>query len=143
MARAELLAPKDRELVEAVFIRGQSTKSIARMTGVTPRVVRRQVAHLGRRLTGRGYMDTARALPYMTGPDARLARLRFCQGATHRQLCQRFGLTSHALRRRLDQVSAQIATIRRLDRSARRRSGAAWLEKDTSHQEHICVRETL
>jgi DNA-directed RNA polymerase specialized sigma24 family protein len=114
MGRAELLAPCDRDLVDAVLVRGQPTSSIARLMGVTRRVVRDRVHRLSRLLVSRRFLDAARALPYLSPEDGALARLRFCSGLTHAQLCQRLGLTPHRLRRRLDRLSAQIATIRQL-----------------------------
>jgi len=112
--RAELLDVRDRDLIEAIFIRGQSTASVGRMLGVPARRVRDRAARLRRHLVSRKFLDAARALPYLARDEAALAKRRFCQQATHRQLCEELGLTSHALRRRLDQLSAKIATIRRL-----------------------------
>ncbi len=111
MGRAELLAPKDRDLVEAVLIRGQSTRSVARMMGVSSRAVRSRVCRLGRRLTSRKFLSAARSLSYLSPADADLATLYFCQGLSHRQLSSRMGLSIHLLRRRLDGIAAQIAVI--------------------------------
>lgn len=132
MGRAELLAVEDRDLIEAILIRGQSTGSVARMIGLTPRIVRSRVYRLGRRLTSQQFLDTARALRYLSAPDALLARLRFCQGATQRQLSHRLGLSCHVLRRRLDHISAQVATIRRLSMAKPDKSGEFCLEQGTS-----------
>lgn len=115
-ARAELLAPEDRELIEAVLIHGQSASSLARIMGVHPRAVRTRIHRLSRRLTSRPFLDAARALEYLPAEDAHLARLHFCQGASQRELARRLGMTSHVLRRRLDRISAEIATIRRMHR---------------------------
>jgi len=117
MGRAELLAPRDRDLIEAVLVHGQPTRSIARMMAVTPRVVRDRVYRLSRLLVSRRFLDAARALPYLSPEDDALARLRFCTGMTHSQLCQRLAVTPHRLRRRLDRLSAKIATIAQLSRS--------------------------
>jgi len=114
--RAELLDRKDQDLIEAIFIRGQSTASVGRMLGVPARRVRDRAARLRRHLVSRKFLDAARALPYLPREEAALAKRRFCQQTTHRELCGEFGLTSHALRRRLDQLAAKIATIRRLQR---------------------------
>jgi len=114
MGRAELLGEADKALLEAVIARGQSAASVARMMGVSPRVVRGRVRRLTGRVISRRFLDAARALPYLLPEDARLAQMRFCQGATHRQLCQRFNVTWHCLRRRLDRIAAQVETVRRL-----------------------------
>jgi len=123
MGRAELLGTGDRDLVEAVALSGQSTQAIARMLGITARVARSRVRRVMRRLNSREFLDAARALAYLPAEDANLARLRFCEGATYRALCARLGLTYHELRRRLDRISAQIETIRRMSRCRRRLPG--------------------
>jgi len=114
MGRASLLSPADRDLIEAVFVRYQGTRSVARLMGVTTRTVRRRAYRLARRLASRRFLAAARALPYLESDDAVLARMRFCAAVPCRVLCGRYDLSAHALRRRLDRVSAQIATISRL-----------------------------
>ena len=114
MGRAELLMAEDRDLIEAIFILGQSTEVLGRMQSVSPRQIRTRAHRLAKRLTSRRFLDAARALSYMAKPDAKLAQRRFCQGATHRQLCHEFDLTCHGLRRTLDRISAEIATISRM-----------------------------
>jgi DNA-directed RNA polymerase specialized sigma24 family protein len=116
--RLELLSDEDRELLESVLLRGQSASSLARIMGVRPRGVRRRVHRLVRRVTARSFLDAARALDYLPAGDAELARLHFCQGLSQRELCRRLKVTSHALRRRLDHITAEIATIRRMHRAA-------------------------
>ena len=114
----QLLAPPERELLEAVLIRGQSASSLARIMGVRPRTVRDRVRRLTRRLSSRRFLDAARALEYLPPDDAELARLHFCEGTSQRELARRRGMTSHALRRRMDRISAEIATVRRMRRAA-------------------------
>ena len=104
MGRAELLKPQDRYVVEAVLVRNQPIRAIACMMGVSRRSVRNRVNRLGKRLASRGFLDAARALPYLSDEDARLAQMRL-------------GMSSHVLRRRLDCISAQIAIIRRIRKS--------------------------
>ncbi|MFA6135288.1 MAG: hypothetical protein WC869_14850 [Phycisphaerae bacterium] len=123
MGRAELLKRPDRDLLEAVLVRGQSVAALARIMGADPRSLRVRVRRLGRRLTSRRFLDAARALPYLGKEEAELARLRFCQGATLRELCDHFNVSWHCLRRRLDQVSAQVATVRRMTGLDRRAEG--------------------
>ncbi|MFP3937088.1 MAG: hypothetical protein ACLFVW_02010 [Phycisphaerae bacterium] len=115
--RMELLSPPEKELLEAVLVRGQSASSLARIMGVRPRTLRDRVRRLSRRLTSREFLDAARALQYLPAEDAELARLYFCQGLSQRALAKRLGITAHTLRRRLDRVSAQISAIRRMHRS--------------------------
>ncbi len=109
MGRAEFLRPEDRLLIEAVLVRGQPTKSVARMMGVTPRTVRLRVRRLGCRLASRRFLNAVRTLRYLESRDVELARLHFCGGMSHRELSSQLGLSVHKVRRRLDKISAQIA----------------------------------
>ena len=114
MGRAELLAREDRDLIEAVLVRGQTAESLARLAGRSGTAKRERVGRLTRRLSSRRFLDAARALAYLSDEDAMLARLAFCQRKPQRDLCERTGLTRHLLRRRLDRIAAQIQTIRRM-----------------------------
>lgn len=123
MARAALLSRDDRELIEAVFIRGQTTRSLSRMMGVEMRPLRNHVRRLAKRLASRKFLSVARALPYLSAADAQLARLRFCQGRTLRQLREQFNVSEHTLRRWLDHVAAQVAVIRRMSKQTAETAG--------------------
>ena len=114
MGRASLLLPADRDLIEAVFVRRQSTRSVARLMGLTTRTVRKRTRLLAGLLASRRFIAVARVLPYLNGDDVVLARLRFCAGLSYRKLCARSGLTPYHLRRRLDRILAQVATIKRV-----------------------------
>jgi len=118
MGRAQLLEQADRDLVEAVLVRGQPASLIARMMGVGPRIVRTRVKRLGRRLVSQRFLDAARALAYLEADDVTLARLRFCGGLNLDALSQRLNVPIYTLRRRLDRISAQIVVIHRLTRAA-------------------------
>ena len=56
MGRAELLSPEDHDLIEAVLIHSQSTGAVSRMMNVSPRVIRKRLHMLGRRLTSRKFL---------------------------------------------------------------------------------------
>jgi DNA-binding CsgD family transcriptional regulator len=118
LGRAELLAEGDRELIEAVLVRGQSAASVARMMKARPRTVQSKVRRLTRRLTSRPFIEAARALPFLSPRDAVLARMRYCQGATCKSLCQGMKLTLHQVRRNLDRIAAQVETISRISRES-------------------------
>ena len=118
LGRAELLGDGDKELLEAVFLRGQSAASVARMMRARPRAIQAKVRRLVRRVMSRSFMDAARALPFLSPPDAALAKMRYCQGGKYQDLCRRLDLTLHQVRRNLDRLSAQIETIARISRPA-------------------------
>jgi DNA-directed RNA polymerase specialized sigma24 family protein len=116
IGRAELLGERDRLLIEAVLLKGQSAASVAKLMGVSDRMIRDRVHLLSRRLCSRKFLDAARALAYLSPSDASLARLHFCEGLSRRELCRRLGLSSFQLRRRLDQISGQIVVMSRTRR---------------------------
>ncbi len=126
MERAKLLSREDMELMEAVFVRGQSTRSIARMLGVDVRLLRNRVGRLAKRLASRKFLDAARSLPYLADADAKLARLRYCQGRTLRQLQAHFNVTDHTIRRWLDHVAAQVSMVQRLARQTQQSAADAY-----------------
>ena len=127
-SRVELLAPADRALVEAVLIRGQSTRSLSRLMGVSTRGVRDKVNRLTRRMAGSKFIAAARSLPHLSPEDAELAKLRFCQGYRLRGLCEHLGLTEHAVRRRLDRVEAEVQAINRITRRNAQQVAQAYRE---------------
>lgn len=123
MGRAELLAPDERDLIEAILIRGQKTTSIARLMGIPAKRLRQRMHRISRRLSSRSFLRAARALAYLPADEARLAQWYFCQRIPRRELRDRLGLTPHQLRRRIDRLSAQIDAINRLH-SKRSRTSA-------------------
>ena len=114
IARAELLSAKDRGLIEAIFLRGQTVVSVAHMMGINPRKVSNRLRRLSEHLASRRFLDAARALRYLRGREATLARLRFCAGMTERRLAEKFGVSPHVIRRRLDRIGAKIALVRQM-----------------------------
>jgi len=117
MARAELLAPGDKELMEAILLRGQTVASVARMTGMSVRAVSNRAKRLAARMTSRRFLDAARALPYLDDEDAKLASMKFCAGMSDRGLAEKTGLSQHVVRRRLDRIAAKISMIRNIQRA--------------------------
>jgi len=114
MGRAELLSTGDKDLVEAVLVRGQPATLIARIMGTSAKVIRARVRCLGRRLTSQRFLKAARALPYLDGDEAHLARLNFCAGVSQRRLARELGIPTHTLRRRLEHIAVKINVIHQL-----------------------------
>ncbi len=121
IGRVELLLLEDRLLIEAVLIHGLTVVTVSRMMGISSRRLANRVRRLSRRLTSREFLNAARALYYLPPRDAALARLRFCAGLSERKLAQKFELSVHIVRRRLDRIRAQIAIINRVRRQRRER----------------------
>jgi DNA-directed RNA polymerase specialized sigma24 family protein len=119
LARLDLLEPAERELLTAVLVRGQSCASLARLTGRCPRSLRRLVLRRVRRMSSPQFTFAARSLAYLAPGDAMIARMRFCQGLSVREVARRLRLTHHAARRWADRVRAQIDTLRRIEQPQR------------------------
>jgi DNA-directed RNA polymerase specialized sigma24 family protein len=134
-SRAALLSPVDRDLVEAVLVRGQTTRSLARLMGMSPRGVRDRVNRLTKRMASRAFIDAARSLPYLSPEDAALATLRFCQGYRLRGLCEKLGVSEHTVRRRLVRVEAEIQAINRMTQRSARQVARAYREFWDGHAE--------
>lgn len=113
--RAELLAPEDRALVEAILVRGQTAESVSRLTGQSSRTICNRIRKIARRLASRKFIYAARALPYLSDEDAILARRHFCAGVSLRRLACEMDSSEYAIRRKLNQLAAQIDLIRRLN----------------------------
>lgn len=138
MGRAALLEERDRALIEAIFVRGQRTRAVGRLMGLSTRQVRSRARRLARLLTSRAFLEAARALPYLPREDVSLARLRFCAGLSQRDLSERLGISQHAVRTRLERLAGQIATISRIQCARRGLSGRARTRDGLTRQ----VRET-
>ena len=119
--RAELLCSRDRELVEATLVRGQSVASVARIMGVSQKTLGRKVRGLAFRLASCRFLSAAKALPYLSTDEAEIARLRYCQGVSARRLAREHGVSGYVMRRRLDAISAKISAICRMVRDSARR----------------------
>lgn len=113
MSRMELLSQSDRLIMDAIFMKNQTTTNLAILMGTTGRVIRHRVHLLSRRIKSRQFLDTARALAYLSQSDATLARMRFCEGLGYRELAKALGITTHQVRRRLDLIRGQIMHISR------------------------------
>ena len=112
MGRIEMLPDQDRALMEAVLVRGASAEVAARMVGAKSCVIRARVRRLSRRISSYDFVEVVRSLPYLHADDALMARLFYCEGLSQRRIGWRLGLSPHLVRRRLDRVRGQVATMR-------------------------------
>ena len=125
IARAELLAPRDRALVEAVMLNHQSAEEIGRIAGINPRTVRYRVHKLTRRLASQKFLDAARLLLYLNPREAEVVRRYYCQGQSLRMVASDMGMTLHQVRREIDRLHGEMAYHRR--EQARRKLDTAEL----------------
>lgn len=112
--RVEYLDPQDRDLVDAVVLRGVPVSVVSGLTGASQTSLRRRVQTLLKRMKSKRFVAAMRSLPYLDADEACLARLAYCQGHSQRQICREMKTTCHAVRRGLDKVSAKIRLINKL-----------------------------
>jgi DNA-directed RNA polymerase specialized sigma24 family protein len=129
MGRAELLARKDRDLLEAVLVRGQPASSLARLMDVSASQVRKRVYRLCRRLNSREFLTAARMLRFLPGEERELARRHFCEGCSQRDLAEQTGRSLHSVRRTLDRVRAKISALAAIQQGGRREEGRRSVER--------------
>jgi len=98
LARADWLAPAERDLVLAVLADARPIAQIARDTGANPRVLRRSFAGAVARLLDERTVFVASTLPRLRGLRARVARAHYLQGQTLRAIAQADGSSLHAVR---------------------------------------------
>lgn len=112
--RIQFLNQDDRDLMDAVMLRGVSITVISRMCGVDPQVLRRRVRRLLKRIRSREFVEVIRSLAYLEPADQRVGRMKYCWGYSYRKLCAELSITMHQLRRRLDKLDASIKVINRI-----------------------------
>lgn len=122
--RIALLLPAEQDLVRAILIHRQTYEAVGRLTGLGPNAVRGRYSRILRRMSSKGFLQAARALPYLAGDSADLAKAFFCQAQTYRQLCQRLNLSYHALRKRLERARVEIQVLDRIGAEGLQRAGA-------------------
>jgi len=107
-ARCEFLSSEDRNLMEAVVLKHQSSIEIGRLIGVAPRTVRYRVNKLALRMSSQRFVQAVKLLMYLPPRDAELIRLRYMQGESLRHLAACAGVSLHVLRRELDRIEGEM-----------------------------------
>jgi hypothetical protein len=112
--RAGFLPERERDMLLAVWVHHEPVARVARAYGVTPMTVRRTMRRLIRLVHSEDFVAAAGLANYLPDPQARLARLVFCQRVGIRQAAATLGLTYHRARRMLLEVKGFLDGIRRL-----------------------------
>ena len=113
ISRAELLAPRDRALVEAVMLNNQSAEEIGRIADINPRTVRYRIRKLTKRMVSQRFIDAARLLLYLNPREADVVRRYHCRGQSLRMVAAELGMTLHQIRREIDRLDGEMACHRR------------------------------
>ncbi len=96
--RAAYLAPRDRALLEHVYDRGLSVASLARATGLKPRILQRRLVGLLRRIRHPIFLFLIEK-PDLVPDDARpAAELWAFHNLPIRCIARRLGLSLHTVR---------------------------------------------
>ena len=119
--RAQLLDDRDRMLIEAVILHGQTAEQVSRLTGIQAYWIRRRTRQLVRLITSTAFASVMRTLSSLTPEEAQIAKLRYCRGLGLMEIGRRTGITQYQLRRQLDRVRGLIVTMRRGRNSVPRR----------------------
>ncbi|MFG0247108.1 MAG: hypothetical protein ACF8MF_13755 [Phycisphaerales bacterium JB052] len=104
--RAHWLEQEDRELILAVFDRGQSAVSIAKMKHLPVRHVRKQIRHLVDRLNDPRVAYVVAHHNSWNPTMQAIGHELFVQGRTMREVCKDLGLSLHCVRKNRDAIEA-------------------------------------
>mgnify|MGYP003869508055 CR=1 FL=1 len=116
--RAAWLAPKDRALVEAVFRDGKTATDLARLTGESPRALRRRVRALAARLASPRYLFVVHHRDLWTTGRRRVGTACFIEGRSLRAAARDLGMSLHTVRRHTAAIEAAFETVLAAARAA-------------------------
>ncbi len=115
-ARADLLEPVDRELIMSVMVLGQSVRTVARMTRISPSTLRRRVRRLLSRISSPEFIATARSLHMLNDTQSAVARYHILQGKTMRVTARIMGMPYYKVRKSLAEVVGIAKGMRNISR---------------------------
>lgn len=104
VARAELLLPEDRVLVEAVFAEGLDAASAAKRVGGSARTVRRRAKAIAERVLSREFEAVMRERERWPRMRRLVATSCVLQGRTLREAAAHLRVSLHVVRRQMDVV---------------------------------------
>lgn len=117
--RAHWLDPHDRELILAMFDRGQNATSIAIASRSSPRLVRRRIKQLIARLNDPRVAYVVAHQGHWGRTRQSVARDLFVRGCTMRQVSERLGVSLHCVRKHRDAIEAMAAAAQDDARTSR------------------------
>lgn len=108
--RAQWLMPEDRELVLAVFERGQSASSLGSIRGQNPRSIRKRIHQLVARLEDPRLAYVVAHHNAWARTMRSVARELFIRGRTMREVSDELGISLHRVRQLRDAIEAMAQT---------------------------------
>lgn len=104
--RAEWLPPGDRWLIDSVYREGRCVAEVAAILNQPPRILRRRVRALLRRVRSGRFAFVATQSRAWPALKRRVARACFIEGKSQREAAGELRLTLHAVRRQCQAVDA-------------------------------------
>ena len=108
--RAHWLEPSDRELVLAVFERGQSAAAIAGMSGEPVRRIRKHIRQLVARLNDPRVAYVVAHHNAWGKTMQGVGKQFYIQGRTMREVSEQLGISLHCVRKNRDAIEAMAAS---------------------------------
>ena len=121
--RAHWLEPEDRELILAVFDRGQTACSIGTISSQPPRVVRRRIKALAERLCDPRVAYVVAHRNAWGSSRRRVTHELFIRGRSMRQVSQLLSISLHCVRKHRDAIEAMVNAA---DEQRGQRVSRAW-----------------
>lgn len=122
--RAVWLPPRDRALIEAVFHHGRTVTDLAKLTGDSPRSLRRHVRQLAARLVSPRFLFVVHHRDLWTASRRRVGTACFIEGLSLRAAAGQLGMSLHTVRRHTDAIEAAYETVLAAARTGRPRTTA-------------------
>jgi hypothetical protein len=110
-ARAEYLPPSDRELVRAVYQRGQSLAALGTAVGVPQKHLSRRLRKIVARINAPAFALVVVRGDSWEGRLAAVGRAVFVEGCNLRQASKHLNLTYHQVRAARDVIEGIVATL--------------------------------
>lgn len=126
--RAHWLEPEDRELILAVFDRGQSARSIGTICNQPPRTVRRRIKSLAERLCDPRVAYVVAHRNAWGSSRKRIAHELFIRGRSMRQVSGLLGVSLHCVRKHRDAIEAMVHAA---DAQRSQQTSRAWRNSET------------
>lgn len=104
--RCGALALPDRDLLQAVFVRGSNIAEISRLSGRPARTLRFRVKRLLGRITGPEYAFVLRHQSRWHATRRRIAAAVFLEGRSMREASRMLSLSFHTVRRQCELIRA-------------------------------------
>jgi DNA-directed RNA polymerase specialized sigma24 family protein len=109
VARAYLLNSTDRAFLLAAFDDGRSAADLGRLTGVSPRSVRRRLRRLADRVLSSRFLFVGKAMHRWPPTRRRVAEAVVLRGLSMRQAAQEMKISVYVVRAHMNAINAMFS----------------------------------